>query len=52
MRIADIFADRAVLRLAGQEVSRLLAEDPALNSEANLELRKEIISLYKKLNNN
>ncbi len=52
MRIADIFADRAVLRLAGQEVSRLLAEDPTLKSEANLELRKEIISLYKKLNNN
>lgn len=52
MRIADIFADRAVLRLAGQEVSLLLKADPSLKAPQNAGLRQEIISLYKKLNNN
>ncbi len=52
MRIADIFADRAVLRLAGNEVSRLLADDPSLKKDENLYLRQEIIALYKRLNNN
>ena len=52
MRIADIFADRAVLRLAGKEVEALLLKDPSLKLEENKWLRQEIIALYKKLNNN
>lgn len=52
MKIADIFADREVLHLAGKEVSILLEEDPSLKSEQNAALRAEIAALYKKLNNN
>ena len=52
MRIADIFADREVLRLAGKEVTALLENDQKLRKEENLALRQEITELYKKLNNN
>jgi len=52
MRIADIFADRQVLRQAGNEVSILLKEDPSLKLPENAGLRGEIASLYKKLNAN
>lgn len=52
MKIADLFADRAQLRLAGMEVQRLLREDPSLKLEENMGLRKEISELYRKLNFN
>ena len=52
MKIADLFADRAVLRLAGHEVNLLIQNDPHLKSEENAGLRAEISALYKKLNNN
>ncbi len=52
MKIADLFADRAVLRMAGNEVTRLLQSDPKLEKSENLPLRQEIAALYKKLNGN
>lgn len=52
MKIADIFADREILRLAGQESSRLLQEDPRLINPENAPLRAEIAELYKRLNAN
>jgi len=52
MKIADLFADREVLRLAGKEVELLLKTDPHLKAEENAGLRAEIVALYKKLSNN
>ncbi len=52
MKIADLFADREILHLAGKEVELLLQSDPHLKSEGNANLREEIIALYKKLNSN
>jgi len=52
MKIADLFADREILHLAGKEVELLLKSDPSLKSEENANLRAEIVSLYKKLNSN
>ena len=52
MKIADIFADREILKTAGKEVNLLLQSDPNLKSEENKNLRNEIAELYKKLNNN
>ncbi len=52
MKIADIFADREILHLAGVEVSRLLQNDERLQREENKALRAEISALYKKLNCN
>ena len=52
MKIADLFADRDILRKAGFEVELLVKNDPHLKSEQNLNLRLEIINLYKKLNSN
>ena len=52
MKIADIFADREILHLAGREAEKMLAEDPALSLPEHRLLRKEIAELYKKLNQN
>ena len=52
MKIADLFADREVLHIAGQEVNLLIKNDPHLKREENAALRAEISALYKKLNNN
>ena len=52
MKIADIFADRDILHIAGKEVEILLKDDPNLKSAENEGLRAEIISLYKKINEN
>lgn len=52
MKIADIFADRDILHIAGKEVEILLRDDPHLKSAENEGLRAEIISLYKKINEN
>ncbi len=48
MKIADLFADRRILELAGKEAEILLKTDPDL--EKNPALRQEIFELYKKLN--
>ena len=52
MKIADLFADRQVLALAGKEVEILLSHDQGLNRPENFALRAEIAELYRKLNNN
>lgn len=52
MKIADLFADRQILNLAGNEVKRLVESDPKLSSAENAALREEISALYKKLNKN
>lgn len=52
MKIADLFADREVLQLAGKEVKNLLLSDPKLELANNQELKNEIKELYKKLNHN
>lgn len=49
MRIADIFADKEIMLKAKTQAKDLLKKDPQLKSGENLNLRKEIIDLYKKL---
>ena len=50
MKIAELFADRDILDLAGKEAKVLLQKDPDLSLDENLNLKAEIIELYKKLN--
>ncbi len=52
MKIADIFADKAVLFKAKKEAELLLQYDPKLKFPENKELRQEVIDLYKRLNQN
>ncbi len=52
LRIADIAADRDILRKAGNAAVNVLHKDPKLKAQQNLALRREIIDLYKKLNEN
>ncbi len=52
LKIADIYADNDILRLAGMAAANLLENDPKLTASDNANLRKEIILMYKKLNEN
>lgn len=52
LRIADLYADKRVLRTAGATAEKLLQDDPRLQNPENALLRNEIILLYKKLNEN
>ena len=52
LRIADIYADNDILKLAGMAAANLLEHDPNLTASENSNLRKEIILMYKKLNEN
>lgn len=52
LKIADIYADNDVLRMAGMAAACLLENDPKLTKGENQNLRKEIIKMYKKLNEN
>jgi ATP-dependent DNA helicase RecG len=52
LKIADIYADNDILRLAGMAAANLLENDPKLTLPDNENLRKEIILMYKKLNEN
>ena len=52
LKIADLYADSDILRLASMSAAALLETDPRLKREENLPLRKEIIKLYKRLNEN
>lgn len=52
MKIADIFADRETLHLAGKEAEELIKRDPALHDPENAGLRDEIAALFSRLNRN
>ncbi len=52
MKIADLFADRKMLHIAGKEVEMLLKNDPTLKLPENQALKNEITQLYKSLNQN
>ncbi len=52
MKIADLFADRETLHLAGTESERLLKEDPTLQEPKNQPLKQAIDELYERLNQN
>ncbi|MCQ2440269.1 MAG: ATP-dependent DNA helicase RecG [Clostridia bacterium] len=52
LKIADISSDIDILRLSGMAAANLLEKDPKLKAEDCIPLRKEIISLYIKLNEN
>ena len=52
LKIADIYTDSEMLKLTGMAAANLLENDPRLLKEQNLPLRQEIITLYKKLNEN
>ena len=52
MKIADIFADRETLHLAGKEAEELIKRDPTLHDPANAGLRAEIAALFSRLNRN
>lgn len=52
MKIADIFADRETLHLAGKEAEELIKRDPALHDPENAGLRAEIAALFSRLNRN
>lgn len=51
LKIADLFADTASLKAAGESAKYILSSDPELKSAENGTLRKEINNLYKKLEN-
>ncbi len=52
LKIADLFANSDILKLCGMTAAYLLEKDPKLKESENLPLRKEIIALYKRLNEN
>ncbi len=52
LKIADIYADAAMLKLAGMAAAELLETDSKLKRQENSALRAEIIKMYKKLNEN
>lgn len=51
LKIADLFADAAVLKAAGESAEQILAEDNELSNPENSALKEEITALYKKLEN-
>ena len=50
MKIADIFSDAEILKLAGVTAEQILSLDPALKDPKNSVLRQEIIDFYQSLN--
>lgn len=52
LKIADLYADNDTMRIAGMAAANLLESDPKLTAPENLQLRKEIIKMYKNLNEN
>ena len=52
LKIADIYADNDMLRLASMAAANLLENDPKLKNPENANLRQEIISMYRRLNEN
>ena len=52
LKIADLYADNDILKLASMAAANLLEHDPKLKSEENANLREAVIAMYKKLNEN
>ncbi|MBR5923406.1 MAG: ATP-dependent DNA helicase RecG [Clostridia bacterium] len=52
LKIADLYADNDVLKLASMAAANLLEHDPRLKSDENASLRAAVIDLYKRLNEN
>ena len=52
LKIADLYADNDVLKLASMSAANLLQYDAKLKSPENACLRQAVISMYKKLNEN
>lgn len=52
LKIADLYADNDILKLASMAAANLLEHDPELKNEGNLNLRKAVIEMYRKLNEN
>ena len=52
LKIADLYADNDILKLASMAAATLLENDPKLLQPENKNLRQEIIAMYKKLNEN
>ena len=50
MKIADIFSDTEILKLAGDTAEQILSLDPTLKDPKNSILRQEIINFYQSLN--
>ncbi len=51
-KIADIASDSELLKTAGVAANSVLKADPRLKTEQNAALRREVVSLYKRLNEN
>ncbi len=52
LKIADIYTDVTVFKAAGMAAADVLEADPKLKARENTALRREIIKMYKKLNEN
>ncbi|MBO4433180.1 MAG: ATP-dependent DNA helicase RecG [Clostridia bacterium] len=52
LKIADLYADNDILKLASMAAANLLEHDPKLKNPDNLCLRKAVIDMYKRLNEN
>jgi ATP-dependent DNA helicase RecG len=52
LKIADLYADNDVLKLASMAAANLLEHDPRLKEPENAALRQAVIDMYKKLNEN
>ena len=52
LKIADIYANTDILKLAGMAAANMLEADPKLTLPENINLRKEIIAMYRRLNEN
>lgn len=52
LKIADLYADNDVLKLASMAAANLLEHDPKLKSPDNGSLRAAVISMYRRLNEN
>lgn len=52
LKIADLYADNDILKLASMAAANLLEHDPKLKSKENAKLREAVIEMYKRLNEN
>lgn len=52
LKIADLYADNDILKLASMAAANLLEHDRALKAPENAALRQAVIDMYKKLNEN
>ena len=52
LKIADLYADNGILKLASMSAANLLEHDKKLKNPENANLRKAVIDMYKKLNEN